>query len=71
MGSDWGDGIGGAGFVLCAKAGTANSQREKIHTTSINRTETSQRVDSHSGKLYVGQFEKRKERPGLMEKKQH
>ena len=37
----------------------------------MNRTETSQRVDSHSEKLYVGQFEKRKERPGLIEKKKH
>jgi hypothetical protein len=71
MGSVWVDGICGAGFVLCAKAGTANRQREKIHTTSMNRTETSQRVDSHSEKLYVGQFEKRKERPGLIEKKKH
>jgi hypothetical protein len=71
MGSVWVDGIGGAGFALCARAGTGNRQREKIHTTRINRKETSQRVDSHSGKLYVGQFEKRKERPGLMEEKKH
>jgi hypothetical protein len=60
IGSVLGDRGVGAGFAFCPEPGRANRHREKIHTTSVNRTETSQRIRLALGENYTsGQFEKR------------